>query len=186
MTSFALSRVSLVLLAILPALATGPAFAAVTTADAKAKTKTKILGTFQDWKAYSYEENGQKVCYMSSQPKKTEPKGKARGDAYILVTHRPAEKTYGVVSVTAGYTYKKDSEVTVKVDRNAFKLFTDGDTAWARDESTDKSVSAALRSGKSLVVKATSARGTNTTDTYSLNGAGPAFGAINDACGVKK
>ncbi len=178
------SRLSLVALATMLAAASGPAFAAP---DAKAnKTKTKILGTFHDWKAFSYEENGQKVCYISSQPKKTEPKGKPRGDAYILITHRPAEKNLSVVSVTAGYSYKKDSEVTVKIDRDNFKLFTDGDTAWARDESTDKAVSGAIRSGKMMVIKATSSRGTSTTDTYSLNGAGPAFGAINQACGIRK
>ncbi len=178
------SRLSTILLA---ALLVGSAGTMAFAADSgKTKAKTKVLGTFQDWKAFSYEENGQKVCYISSQPKKISPKGKARGDAYILVTHRPAEKSFGVVSITAGYTYKKDSEVQVKIDRNNFKLFTDGDTAWARDESSDKAVSTALKSGKSMTVKGVSSRGTKTSDSYSLSGAGPAYAAINEACGAKK
>ncbi|MEI8394819.1 MAG: invasion associated locus B family protein [Rhodospirillaceae bacterium] len=184
MISHAPSRLVIILLAAMLAGSVNSAAAAAP--DAKAKTKTKVLGTYQDWKAFSYEENGQKVCYISSQPKKIEPKGKARGDAYILVTHRPAEKTFSVVSVTAGYAYKKDAEVVIKIDRKDFRMFTDGDTAWARDDTTDKAVSAALRGGKHLVIKGTSARGTNTTDTYSLNGVGQAFAAINEACGAKK
>ena len=178
------SRLSTILLAALLVGSTG--MAAFAADSGKAKTKTKVLGTFQDWKAFSYEENGQKVCYISSQPKKISPKGKARGDAYILITHRPAEKSFGVVSITAGYTHKKDSEVQVKIDRNTFKLFTDGDTSWARDEASDKAVSNAIKTGKSMVVKGTSARGTKTTDNYSLAGAGPAYNAINEACGTKK
>ena len=178
------SRLSSILLAALLVGSTGTvAFAAD---PGKAKTKTKVIGTFQDWKAFSYEENGQKVCYISTQPKKISPKGKARGDAYILITHRPAEKSFGVVSITAGYTYKKDSEVQVKVDHNTFKLFTDGDTAWARDEASDKLVSNAIKTGKSLVVKGVSTRGTKTSDNYSLAGAGPAYNAINEACPAKK
>ena len=177
-------RLPIILLAALLVGSTGTmAFAAD---GGKAKARTKLLGTFQDWKAYSDEENGQKVCYISSQPKRITPRGKARGDAYILVTHRPAEKSFNVVSITAGYTYKKDSEVQVKIDRNSFKLFTDGDTAWARDESTDKSLTNALKGGHSLTVKGVSSRGTKTADTYSLAGAGPAYGAINEACPAKK
>ncbi len=184
MNYFTPPRLCLILVAAVLAVTTGAAGAA---AETKAKaTKAKVLGSFDEWKALSYEEGGQKVCYMSSQPKKLEPKNKVRGDAYVLVTHRPAEKSFGVVSVTAGYKYQKDSEVTVKVGPTAFKLFTDGDTAWARDEATDKALSNAIRNGKSMVVKATSSKGTNTTDTYSLNGAGSAYQAIGEACGAKK
>ena len=180
------SRLSTILLAALLVGSTGTT--AMAAESGKAKTKTKIIGTFQDWKALSFEENGQKVCYISSQPKKISPKGKARGDAYILITHRPGDRppSFGVVSITAGYTYKKDSEVQIKVDRSTFKLFTDGDTAWARDEAADKQVSTAIKTGKTMVVKGVSGRNTKTVDNYSLAGAGPAFTAINEACGVKK
>lgn len=149
------------------------------------RSRTKSLGTFGDWRAFTYEEGGNKVCYVSSQPKKVEPKGKVRGDAYILITHRPAENSTHVVSVTAGYTYKAGSEAVATVDRRAFRLFTEGDTAWARDDTTDKGFTTAVRTGQGLVVKATSSRGTNTTDTYSLKGSGDALKAIGEACGVK-
>ncbi|WP_246200958.1 invasion associated locus B family protein [Azospirillum brasilense] len=70
----------------------------------------------------------------------------------------------------------------------SFKLFTDGETAWARDADTDKAVTAAMRDakGKSMVVKGVSARGTKTTDTYGTDGFAQAYDAINQACGVKR
>ncbi|SMH57817.1 invasion associated locus B family protein [Azospirillum agricola] len=148
----------------------------------------RLLGTFKDWNAFAFEEKGSKVCYISSQPKKKEPAAAKRGDVYVLVTHRPTEKTLDVVSFIAGYPFKKESETVLDVAGKSFKLFTDGETAWARDSDTDKAVTAAMRDakGKPMVVKGVSGRGTKTTDTYSLDGLAQAYDAINQACNVKR
>lgn len=164
----------------------GPLMAA-TAATAEA-ADPRLLGTFKDWNAFAFEESGQKVCYMSSQPRKKEPAAAKRGDVYVLVTHRPAEKALDVVSFIVGYPFRKDSDTTVEVGGKTFKLFTDGETAWARDAETDKAVTAAMRDakGKPMIVKGTSARGTRTTDHYSTDGVAQAYDAINQACGVKR
>ncbi|MBI1208474.1 MAG: hypothetical protein GC191_14475 [Azospirillum sp.] len=149
----------------------------------------RLLGDFKDWKAIAYKEDdkesGGTVCYMVSQPKKAEPSGKQRGDIHALVTHRPGEKSFDVVSFIAGYTYKSGSDVSVQVDNETYSLFTDGETAWARDEATDHKLADAIKSGYKLVVKGVSSRGTNTTDTYSLSGSGDAYKAIGEACNYK-
>lgn len=160
-------------------------FASGMAAAPAAAADPRHLGTFKDWNAFVFEEKGQKVCYISSQPKKTEPKAK-RGDIYTLVTHRPAEKALDVVSVIVGYPFKKGSEAEVNIDGKDFKLFTDGETAWARDADGDRAVTTAMRDGKQMVVKGVSSRGTKTTDTYSLAGVSQAYDAINEACGVKR
>ena len=162
------------------------AIAALASSGTAMAAEPQLLGSFRDWNAFSYEENGNKVCYMSSRPKKDEGNYKQRGDIYVLVTHRPAEKSLDVVSVTTGYTYQPNSEATVSVGNQNFKLFTDGDTAWARDERTDKSLVEAIRTGSAMVIKGTSNRGTTTTDTYSLSGTSAAYDAINKACNVKR
>ncbi|QCO15303.1 hypothetical protein D3869_08725 [Azospirillum brasilense] len=164
----------------------GPILAA--TVATAAAADPRLLGTFKDWNAFAFDEGGHKVCYMSSQPKKKEPAAAKRGDIHVLVTHRPAEKALDVVSFIVGYPLKKDSESTVEVGGKTFKLFTDGETAWARDADTDKAVTAAMRDakGKSMLVKGVSGRGTKTTDTYSTDGFAQAYDAINQACGVKR
>ncbi|WP_207462538.1 invasion associated locus B family protein [Azospirillum sp. SYSU D00513] len=151
-----------------------------------AAAEPRQLGTFKDWNAFAFEEGGNKVCYVSSQPKKTEPANVRRGNIYALVTHRPAERALDVVSVLIGYPFKEGTEATVEVDRKPFSLFTDGETAWARDAETDKALAAAMRAGASMTVKGTSSRGTRTTDTYSLAGISQAYEAINEACGLKR
>jgi len=143
------------------------------------------LGDFGDWSAFQFVENGNKACYMASQPKKAEGDYKKRGDVYAIVTHRPGEKLRDEVSVLAGYSYKEGSTVKVAIGGQAFELFTQGDGAWAKDKKADEALVKAMIKGSSLVAKGTSSRGTKTTDTYSLKGFSKAYAAIGKACGIK-
>ena len=157
------------------------AFLAWGAAPARA-AEPELIGSYADWNAFTYDEKGGKVCYMAGSPQKAEGKYSKRGDIYVLITHRKAEKSTGVISVIAGYVYKKDSSVRLKIAAAAFELFTDGNKAWARD---DKDMVRTMKRGRKMVVKGTSARGTATTDTYSLTGFSAAYKAIGEACGVK-
>lgn len=71
----------------------------------------ELIGEYDDWAAYSYKDGKGIVCYMASTPKKDEGKYSKRGDIYVIVTHRPAEKSFDVVNFVAGYTYKNGSQV---------------------------------------------------------------------------
>lgn len=155
----------------------------VTTKPAQA-AESKLLGTFGAWQAFEFIENNNKVCYMASNPKKAEGKYTKRGEVFALVTHRPSENTKDVFSYITGYTYKQGKEVNVKIGRQNFKLFTQGDGAWTPDAETDKAMAKAIQSGSTMVVKGTSSRGTLTTDTFSLSGSGAAYKAISKACGL--
>lgn len=145
----------------------------------------KALGSFDDWEAYRETDGGKPVCYVGSQPKKATGKYKTRGETYILITHRPAEKSIGVVSLKAGYTFQKASETDIIIGEATFRLFTDAGHAFAYDQKTDKAIVNAMIRGARMVVKGTSSRGTKTTDTYSLKGFSAAYKAIGKACKVK-
>jgi hypothetical protein len=138
------------------------------------------LGTFGDWEAYRDAREG--FCYAGSKPIKQEGRYTQRGDAFVLVTHRPKEKSFDVVSIEAGYVYKDGSEVAVAIGPQSYTLFGQGEQAWARDGNGDAQLVKAMRAGATLVVKGTSSRGTLTTDTYSLKGVSAALDAINKAC----
>lgn len=151
-----------------------------------APAHAQVLGEFGDWVAYKGAEDGKPLCYISAEPQKAEGKYSQRGAIYAIVTHRPAEKSIGVVSFQAGYTLKKGEPVSVAIDaKTRFSLFTQGAFAWTREASDDKALVKAMRAGGKMVVKGTSARGTLTTDTYALKGFTAAIKSINAACGVK-
>ena len=142
------------------------------------------LGDFEDWNAYQFTEDGNIACYMASVPKKAEGNYTKRGDVYAIVTHRPAESRRDEVSFIAGYSYKKDSSVAVLIGEETFTLFTQDDGAWAPDKEADAALVAAMIKGREMAVRGTPSRGTETIDTYSLNGFTKAYQAINKACGL--
>ena len=86
----------------------------------------------------------------------------------------------------AGYTFKRDAKVEVKIGAKTFdKLFSSDDKAWATNEKVDKEMVEAMKRGSRMVVHGTSSRGTKTKDTYSLNGFSNAYRAISNKCKVR-
>ena len=148
--------------------------------------KRRHLGAYRDWDAFVYTyPNGQKTCHMISSPKSSQAsrRNANRGDIYIMVSHRPEYGVTGEVNVVVGYPIRQGSDAVLAVDgRSRFEYFTEGSGAWAYDPTDDAKTIAAMRRGNRLVVNATSQRGTNTTDSYSLSGFTAAYNAITAAC----
>ena len=144
------------------------------------------IGGAKHWDAYSYAEKGAKVCYMVGRPEKSEPANVKRGRVDAIVTHRPKENALSVVNFDVGYPLKPGADAELDVDGRKFALFGDKDAAWAQDAATDKAVTDALAKGRRATLKASSARGTATSDLYALDGLKDALAAIDKACGVKR
>lgn len=152
-------------------------------ASASLAAEPTSLGNFGDWKAYTYKQADTKVCYAAAQPKASKStKSVKRDPVFFIVTNMPGRKIKGEVSTIIGYPFKEASTVEVKVDDAAFKLFTKGDGAWAESSDMEKQIVTAMKGGKSLSVKGTSWKGTQTTDTYSLSGISAAMAKIDSAC----
>lgn len=142
-----------------------------------------ILGEFKKWQAYQYNEGSGTRCTMAAQPDKDEGDYSSRGKIWAFVMHRPSEGANGEVGFHMGYPIKDGTTVTVKIGGSTFRLYTSGQGAYAWREDEPKLIRA-MRAGATMVVTGTSARGTETKDTYSLSGFTAANNAINQACGV--
>ncbi len=149
--------------------------------------KPTEAGTFGDWTAYHYKTKKGPVCYIVSRPVKSEisRKGAKRDPAFFLVTHRPADKVRGEVSAIMGYPLKKNSMPEVEIDGRKFRLFAVGDGAWSESPAADRKIVAAMKKGRTMVVRGVSRRGTRTVDTYSLKGVSAALEKINALCKMK-
>ena len=143
----------------------------------------QFLGGYRDWDAFKeVQANGEHTCYMISVPKDTAPKDVRRGEIYVIITHWPEAKIKSQVNIVVGYPFRDNSTATAMVDGRSFKMFTQGERAWAYDDKQDRDMTDAMKRGTRLVVKGTSSRGTNTSDTYSLSGFTAAHNAITQAC----
>jgi len=152
---------------------------------ALAQGQPRKLSSHRDWDAFTRAENGEKTCYITSTPTRSRAsrRGARRGLIFISVSHRPAFGVKDEVQVDVGYPLRQGSEARLQVDgKRAYQFFTEGSGAWAYDPKDDSSLVTAMKAGVNLVVRATSQRGTNTTDTYSLRGFTAAYNAITRAC----
>jgi hypothetical protein len=142
------------------------------------------LGQFGFWEAFTENAGKNRICYMATEAIKTRGNYKKRGKTYIMITHRPAQNINNVVSVEAGYPFKKSSDAEIIIGKKTFKLFTSATTAFAYDTKTDQALVKAMIKGAEMKVIGFSSRGTQTTDTYSLKGFSASYKSISLACKV--
>ena len=150
-----------------PAEAAKPPAAAVS-----GSAEPTLIGQFGTWGAYSATPNGKLVCFALAKPSssKTNPPNRPRDPAYAFVSTRPGEKVVNEVSVMIGYQLKPGSESTVDVGGASYAMYTQGDGLWIKNAAEEDAMVQAMRRAADITVKGVSAKGTETTDTFSLKG----------------
>src|SRR5215471_21133214 len=117
----------------------------LTGAGTAAAENPKLIGSYSNWQALTFQEESKAGCYTIAEPIRKEGAYSTRGRVYALVTHRPTDKKLNVITIIAGYEFKEGSGVTVEVGDEKFSLFTQQDMAWASDEDDAKIVDAMKR-----------------------------------------
>ena len=157
-------------------------FMSVLVAPVEAQQGT-ILGSYRDWDALVMNRgNGEKICYMISIPKSKQPSSVTHGEVYITITHRPRRKVTNEVNLVVAYDFKTGSEVRGSIGSSRFTMFTEGKGAWNYDQSDDAKMVSGMKRGNTLVIRATSSRGTSTSYRFSLAGFTAAYNAITQEC----
>jgi hypothetical protein len=158
--------------------------AAKPTAAATGGAEPTLIGQFGTWGAYAATPNGKKVCFALAKPSssKTNPPNRPRDPAYAFVSTRPAEKVTNEVSVMIGYTLKPGSESTLEVGGAAYSMYTQGDGLWIKNAAEEERMVEAMRKSADATVKGVSAKGTETTDIFSLKGLSQALDKIAQDC----
>jgi hypothetical protein len=169
------------------AAATKPAAAAKPDAAAAAAAggaEPTLIGQFGTWGAYTATPNGKKVCFALAKPSssKTNPPNRPRDPAYAFVSTRPAEKVSNEVSIMIGYTLKPGSESSLEVGGAAYAMYTQGDGLWIKNAAEEERMVDAMRKSADVTVKGVSAKGTETTDTFSLKGLSQALDKLAQDC----
>jgi hypothetical protein len=143
-----------------------------------------LIGQFGTWGAYTATPNGKKVCFALAKPSssKTNPPNRPRDPAYAFVSTRPAEKVTNEVSVMIGYTLKPGSESTLEVGGATYAMYTQGDGLWIKNAAEEERMVDAMRKASDAVIKGVSAKGTETTDTFSLKGLSQALDRLGQDC----
>jgi len=139
---------------------------------------------FGEWGAYTAAPNGKKVCFALAKPmsSSTVPPNRPRDPAWMFISSRPAEKVTNEVSVTLGFTAKPNTDATMELGGATYAMNTQGDGAWVKNPAEEPKLVDILRKGADVTIKARSAKGTASTDVYSLKGLSQALDKIAREC----
>jgi hypothetical protein len=164
-----------------------PAAAAAKPAAAPAaagSAEPTLIGQFGTWGAYTAMPNGKKVCFALAKPSssRTTPAGRPRDPAYAFISTRPAEKVVNEVSIMIGYQLKPGSESALEVGGARYAMYTQGDGLWIKNAAEEERMVEALRKAADVTVKGTSAKGTETSDTFALKGLAQALDRLAQDC----
>lgn len=144
---------------------------------------TRTVTKTGDWTVYAHDSKSSRICFVTAQPRSTDPKGVNRDAAHFFVSGWPKDGIKSEISIKLGYSAKKDADISVTIGTTAFRLFASNDRAFVADPTEELKLIEALKKGSSMIVQATSERGTVTRDTYSLQGLSQALQAMLSGCG---
>jgi hypothetical protein len=159
-----------------------PAAAKPKPAAASPQVKARLLEKIGDWSVFLYEDVKGRICFAAAAPADMLPKTAKRTPVIFYITTWQKDGVRNEVSVKLGYSMKANSSATVTAGGKNFALPGDDDKAYAKDAGEERKLLTAMAAGGAMIVKATSAKGTATTDQYSLEGAAAAVQKLQEAC----
>lgn len=139
-------------------------------------------GTFNDWSVWTYQEKGQKNCYIYATATSKAPARLDHGDVSFFVrsVRQPANRTEANFAV--GYDFSADSKVKAEIGDASFDLMVSGGNAWLAAAEQEKALLAAMMGGDEMQLQATSRRGNRTNYVFSLDGVTAAVRQLHKEC----
>jgi hypothetical protein len=143
-----------------------------------------LLGMFDSWGAYTAAPGGKKLCFALAKPANSQsaPANRPRDPAVLFVSSRPAEKVKDEVSIIIGYGFKPNSDASLDLGGATYAMYTQSDGAWIKNAAEEARLVDAMRKGSDATIKGVSAKGTATTDVFSLKGLAQALDKVAQEC----
>jgi invasion protein IalB len=140
-----------------------------------------LLEKFKDWSAYAAA-GSPKVCFAVAKPTDSNPKKIKRGPIFFYISQWPADKVVNEISVKMGYPFSEGAKTTVTIGTAKFEMFTKDEGAFVDKPNMETKLIEAMKTGNTMKIEGKSARGTATSDVYSLNGLADALERAAKEC----
>lgn len=149
-----------------------------------AQERLQRVEAFKDWAVFADTAAADKLCYAATVPvqSRADREGIRRGDVYMLVSSYPNQDVRDEISVKLGFPTDPQKPPRLEIGSARFTMFSDGEEAWLETPEDDRKAVAAMRAGSKAVVTAVSARGTTTTDEFSLLGFTASLNKVGELC----
>ena len=141
----------------------------------------RSTGKYKNWESFTAETDKGKICFAQTIPTKRAPASIKREKSKLFVTFRPSENINDEVSITSGHDYKS-STVTASSGKKKYSFFSQKNFAWLLDDQEEKKFIKLMKKATTLIVKARTIKGAETTDHYSMMGFTKAYNTAKKTC----
>tara|TARA_B100000886_G_scaffold150088_1_gene102036 strand:- start:1186 stop:1686 length:501 start_codon:yes stop_codon:yes gene_type:complete len=141
----------------------------------------RSTGKYKNWESFVAETDKGKICFAQTLPVKRAPAAVKRDKSKLFVSFRPAEDIKDEVSLTSGHDYKTSS-VTATSGKRSYSFFSQKKFAWLLDDQEEKKFIKLMKKATSVIVKARTIKGAETTDHYSMMGFTKAYNTAKKTC----
>jgi len=136
-----------------------------------------------EWRAHAAGSGAHRICYVAHTPLALQARQKRDIRPMLYVTHRPHRQSWDSVAFASAYAFRRDSIVRLEFENGpSFRLFTDGEFAWATDEATDRRIIAALGERDWVAISGLSRDGEMHSDRLDLRGFAAVFQRASSEC----
>ena len=141
----------------------------------------RSTGKYKNWESFVAETDKGKICFAQTLPTKRAPAAVKRDKSKLFVSFMPAEDIKDEVSLTSGHDYKTSS-VTATSGKRSYSFFSQKKFAWLLDDQEEKKFIKLMKKATSVIVKARTVKGAETTDHYSMMGFTKAYNTAKKTC----
>ncbi len=146
-----------------------------------ANARPTLLGQYDNWGAYWAAADGRKICFAAARPGGSQS-NRSRQPTYFFITSRPHDKVKDEVSAILSFPLKSSLDATASIGGKHFTMAAKADGVWIKNTADETKLIEAMRKGGELVLKGTTDRGLQSTDTFSMKGLPQALDRITREC----
>lgn len=151
-------------------------------AQAQDTTTPKLQTSYKEWKVFTHELDGDRVCYVQSEPTDMNPKNVDHGKVAFFVGTWHSGRAFEQPSLMTGYSLRAKTPPRAIVGSTRITMFAVGREAFVESSRDEKKLVKAMRDGSTLRVEAMSDRGTATSYEFSLSGITAALKKADQLC----
>ncbi|MCW5724942.1 MAG: hypothetical protein KIS81_08280 [Maricaulaceae bacterium] len=156
--------------------------AAMVLASGAAAQAPQAQGSFNDWRVFTRDADGDRICYAVSEPTDSSPRNVDHGEVFFMIASWRSGAAREQPSFLAGYALRPDSPPRARVGSDRFNMFVAGREGFIEDLGQEAALVRAMRRGSTMRIEATSARGTATAYEFSLRGVTAALEQAERLC----
>jgi invasion protein IalB len=140
------------------------------------------IGQAGSWTIYRTGEGRARTCFIAAKPAERLPRGLNRDPATLFIAMRTGDGARNEFSLITGFALKPGVDGVATIGSTSFAMVGKDQHAWLKNPAEEARFVQELRRGSALTIKATSLRGNETTDRYTLSGFGQALDRAQREC----